>query len=156
MGGTGDGPRCGDAAGLLCGSCGTELPPDSRFCNKCGAPVRPAVTSAEYKQVTVLFADVVHSMDIAAAVGAERLREIMAELVNCASSVVQRFGARWTSSPATESWPCSARQQRRRITRSVLAWLPWVFRRRRSGLPRRSKTATVSTSSCAWDLTPVR
>jgi adenylate cyclase len=27
--------------------------------------------------VTVLFADVVHSMDIAAAVGAERLREIM-------------------------------------------------------------------------------
>ena len=34
--------------------------------------------SAEYKQATVLFADVVHSMDIAAAVGAERLREIMA------------------------------------------------------------------------------
>ena len=30
--------------------------------------------TAEYKQVTVLFADVVHSMDIAAAVGAERLR----------------------------------------------------------------------------------
>src|ERR1700739_4583937 len=31
-------------------------------------------------------------MDIAAAVGAERLREIMTELVNCASSVVQRYG----------------------------------------------------------------
>ena len=67
------------AAGLLCGSCGTELPPDSRFCNKCGASVRPAATAAEYKQVTVLFADVVHSMDIAAAVGAERLREIMTD-----------------------------------------------------------------------------
>ena len=40
----------------------------------------------------MLFADVVHSMDIAAAVGAERLREIMAELVNRASSVVQHFG----------------------------------------------------------------
>jgi class 3 adenylate cyclase len=39
----------------------------------------------------VLFADVVHSMDIAAAVGPERLREIMAELVSCASSVVQRY-----------------------------------------------------------------
>ena len=47
------------AAGLLCGSCGTELPPDSRFCNKCGAPVRPAATAAEYKQVTVLFAELV-------------------------------------------------------------------------------------------------
>ena len=42
--------------------------------------------------MTVLFADVVHSMDIAAAVGSERLREIMAELVDCASSVVQRYG----------------------------------------------------------------
>src|ERR1700756_552988 len=79
-------------AALVCGSCGTELPPDSRFCNKCGAPITPAGTSAEYKQVTVLFADVVHSMNIAAAVGAERLREIMAELVNRAIAVVQRFG----------------------------------------------------------------
>ena len=42
--------------------------------------------------MTVLFADVVHSMDIAAAVGAERLREIMAELVNRAAAVVQRYG----------------------------------------------------------------
>jgi adenylate cyclase len=54
------------------------LPPDSRFCKKCGTPLRPAMTTAEYKQVTVLFAAVVHSMDIAAAVGAERLCEIMA------------------------------------------------------------------------------
>jgi class 3 adenylate cyclase len=80
------------AAGLLCGSCGTELPPDSRFCNRCGAPVRPAATAAEYKQVTVLFADVVHSMDIAAAVGAERLREIMSELLDCSTAVVKRYG----------------------------------------------------------------
>ena len=69
---------------------GTELPPDSRFCNKCGAPIMPGATSAEYKQVTVLFADVVRSMDIAAAVGAERLREITAGLVDRAAVVVQR------------------------------------------------------------------
>src|SRR5262245_2151798 len=73
-------------------SCGTELPSDSRFCNKCGAPVRPAATAAEYKQVTVLFADVVHSMDIGAAVGAERLREIMADLADRCAAVVQRYG----------------------------------------------------------------
>jgi adenylate cyclase len=42
--------------------------------------------------VTVLFADVVHSMDIAAAVGAERLREIMAGLVDRAATVVTRYG----------------------------------------------------------------
>jgi class 3 adenylate cyclase len=80
------------AAGLSCGSCGTELPLNSKFCNECGAPVTQVSRSAEYKQVTVLFADVVHSMDIAAVVGAERLREIMAELVDRASAVVQRYG----------------------------------------------------------------
>src|SRR3954447_2098655 len=69
-----------------------ELPPDSRFCNKCGAPISPAPTTAEYKQVTVLFADVVHSMDIAATVGAERLREIMAELVYRCTKLVHRYG----------------------------------------------------------------
>src|ERR1700741_2326826 len=80
------------AAALGCGLCGTELPPNAKFCNECGAAVATATTPAEYKQVTVLFADVVHSMDIAAAVGAERLREIMAELVNRATAVVQRYG----------------------------------------------------------------
>jgi class 3 adenylate cyclase len=39
-----------------------------------------ATQSAEYKQVTVLFADVVRSMDIAATLDLERLREIMTEL----------------------------------------------------------------------------
>ena len=80
------------ATGFRCESCGTELAPDSRFCNKCGAPITPAATSAEYKQVTVLFADVVHSMDIAATVGAERLREIMANLADRCVAVVERYG----------------------------------------------------------------
>ena len=69
------------ATGLFCGSCGTELPPNSKFCNECGTPLTQATRPAEYKQVTVLFADVVRSMDIAAAVDLERLREIMTELV---------------------------------------------------------------------------
>jgi class 3 adenylate cyclase len=42
--------------------------------------------------VTVLFADVVHSMDIAAAVGAERLREIVSDLFGRTSTIVQRYG----------------------------------------------------------------
>ena len=47
------------AAGLSCGSCGTELPLNSKFCNECGAPVTQVSRSAEYKQVTVLFAELV-------------------------------------------------------------------------------------------------
>src|SRR6516162_5111059 len=78
--------------GLVCGTCGAELPPNSKFCNECGAAVAASAKLAEYKQVTVLFADVVGSMDIAAAVGAERLREIMTGLVSRCASVVQRYG----------------------------------------------------------------
>jgi len=80
-------------AALACATCGTEPSRvGARFCDACGAPIAASERPAEYKQVTVLFADVVHSMSIAAAVGAERLREIMAELVNRATVVVQRFG----------------------------------------------------------------
>jgi adenylate cyclase len=79
-------------AATACRTCGTEPREGARFCDGCGAPVTAQDTHAEYKQVTVLFADVVHSMDIAAAVGAERLREIMAELFDRSSAVVQRYG----------------------------------------------------------------
>ena len=80
-------------AATLCPTCGTEaLAESARFCHACGSPLLGSDTPAEYKQVTVLFADVVHSMDIAAAVGAERLREIMTDLVNRAAGVVQRYG----------------------------------------------------------------
>src|SRR5271170_4207279 len=79
-------------AATACRTCGTEAREGARFCDGCGAPVKDGDTRAEYKQVTILFADVVHSMDIAAAVGTERLREIMTELVTRASVVVQRYG----------------------------------------------------------------
>jgi class 3 adenylate cyclase len=49
-------------------------------------------TAAQYKQVTVLFADVVRSMDIAAALDVERLREVMTELVEASAAVVRRYG----------------------------------------------------------------
>ena len=79
------------AADSTCSACGTELRVGARFCDGCGSPVT-SQKSAEYKQVTVLFADVVHSMDIAAAVGAERLREIMTKLFDRCAATVQRYG----------------------------------------------------------------
>ena len=80
------------AGGLACGSCGIELRAGDKFCHECAARVVAFATPAEYKQVTVLFADVVHSMDIAAAVDMERLREIMTELVGRSAAVVRRYG----------------------------------------------------------------
>jgi class 3 adenylate cyclase len=79
-------------AATACRTCGTEPRESARFCDGCGAPVSEPDSRAEYKQVTVLFADVAHSMDIAAAVGAERLREIMADLADRCAGAVQRYG----------------------------------------------------------------
>jgi len=80
-------------AATACRPCGTEPREGARFCVGCGAPVTEQDIRAEYKQVTVLFADVVHSMDIAAAVGPERLCEIMADLADRCAAVVQRYGS---------------------------------------------------------------
>src|ERR1700735_4897398 len=79
-------------AATACHTCGTEAREGARFCDGCGAPVTERDARAEYKQVTILFADVVHSMDIAAVVGAERLREIMAELADRCAGGGKRFG----------------------------------------------------------------
>jgi class 3 adenylate cyclase len=79
-------------AGVACGSCGAGLRVNAKFCDACGSPLVASVDAAEYKQVTVLFADVVRSMDIAAALDLERLREIMSELAQRSAAVVQRYG----------------------------------------------------------------
>jgi class 3 adenylate cyclase len=80
------------AVGLSCVACGVPLGATAKFCSECGRPATHATQLAEYKQVTVLFADVVHSMDLAVTVGAERLREIVTELVERSAAVVTRYG----------------------------------------------------------------
>ncbi len=76
---------------VSCPACGTQLRADAKFCDECGAAVVTAGTTAEFKQVTVLFADVVRSMDIAVAVGTERLREIMSDLFDRSADVVNHY-----------------------------------------------------------------
>ena len=83
-------------AATVCRSCGAALHEGARFCDACGASLVAARTSkadaAEYKQVTVLFADVVRSMDLAAALDMERLREVMNDLLGRSAAVVHRYG----------------------------------------------------------------
>ena len=76
----------------VCASCGARPSPTAKFCGECGTRLRRASQSAEYKQVTVLFADVVRSMDIAAVLDMERLRDIMTELVERSAAVLRRYG----------------------------------------------------------------
>jgi class 3 adenylate cyclase len=77
---------------VACRLCGTGLRDNANFCDECGASTAVSADPAEYKQVTVLFADVVRSMAIAAALDLERLREIMADLTDGCAAVVQRYG----------------------------------------------------------------
>ncbi|OBG64853.1 hypothetical protein A9X05_26510 [Mycobacterium sp. E3298] len=78
--------------GSACRGCGTEPRAGARFCDACGSPIEVAATPAEHKQVTVLFADVVRSMDLAAIVDTERLHDVMGELFNRCGAVIQRYG----------------------------------------------------------------
>lgn len=75
-----------------CGSCGNDLREQARFCDQGGTPTASQDDTAKYKQVTVLFADVVRSMDIAAVLDIERLREVMTEPVQRSAAVAQRYG----------------------------------------------------------------
>lgn len=80
------------AATMTCRSCGAASGGRAKYCSDCGAKLDSVVASAEYKQVTVLFADVVGSMRIASELSAERLREVMAELADRCSAAVHRYG----------------------------------------------------------------
>lgn len=80
------------SAGVACNSCGTVLRASARFCDACGTRVAAAAAPAEYKQVTVLFADVVRSMDIAATLDPERLRTLMTDVVERLATIARRYG----------------------------------------------------------------
>ncbi len=69
----------------VCSNCGAPLPADARFCPRCGTPVEdaggalaPIADVAERKVVTVLFADLARSTELAATLDPERFREVMA------------------------------------------------------------------------------
>ena len=134
---------------MACTACGTELSPTAKFCSECGAAVASAAKPAEYKQVTVLFADVVHSMDIAAAVGAERLREIMAELFDRSAAVVRRYDGtvdKFTGDGIMAVFGAPIALEDHAL-RACMAALEHPGRDRASWPPR-SATATASSCSC--------
>jgi adenylate cyclase len=75
-----------------CRACGLGLRGGAKFCDGCGEPVSSRPEQAEYKQVTVLFADVVGSMQLAAALGPEALRDVVAQVFSRSAVAVERYG----------------------------------------------------------------
>src|SRR5262247_1534914 len=84
---------CGTPLPLRCSACGAANPPGKKFCGDCGATLAnlvsaaPAeatspqlavpVSSAERRQLTVLFCDLVGSTALASRLDPEDLREII-------------------------------------------------------------------------------
>src|SRR5262249_21359000 len=109
--------ECASPLGRKCARCGADLRPVAKFCDECAAPVTGADSSSrsadprsytpkhladkiltsrsalegERKQVTVLFADVKGSMDLAEQVDPEQWHKIMDGFFAILSEGVHRF-----------------------------------------------------------------
>jgi hypothetical protein len=134
------------AAPALCRSCGAAPHEGARFCEACGSALVALVEAAEYKQVTVLFADVVRSMNIAAALDIERLREVMTELVERSAAVLRHYGG----TVEYHGDGVMAPQWRWRITLFAHVWPRWPSRRRRTAWRPRCSAAMVWHCKCGW------
>ncbi|HJV03785.1 MAG TPA: AAA family ATPase, partial [Actinomycetota bacterium] len=68
-----------------CPRCGSALPDDAAFCPACGMPVLQNEDAAEERKVvSVLFADLAGSTELAAQLDPERFREVMGEFYRMA------------------------------------------------------------------------
>ncbi len=109
--------ECGGAFVARCNACNVELPAGAKFCLECGAkvgapaPARPApappretpkhladkirqskaAVEGERKQVTVLFADVKGSMELAESLDPEAFSKIMSRFFAILTEGVERF-----------------------------------------------------------------
>ncbi|HEV2549914.1 MAG TPA: adenylate/guanylate cyclase domain-containing protein [Stellaceae bacterium] len=98
---------CGAALPVCCPSCGASNRAGARFCSKCGkaliqegaiAPVKPTSTSiptsssAERRQLTVMFCDLVASTALSARLDPEDMREIIGAYHRCCAEQITKSG----------------------------------------------------------------
>ena len=112
---------CGRPLSVRCAACGSENPSGKRFCGDCGAALMPTGTarvsavaggsmcsvprlsepltlppapsaSAERRQLTVMFCDLVDSTALAARLDPEDLREIIAAYRDGVVAIVRKYG----------------------------------------------------------------
>jgi class 3 adenylate cyclase len=97
--------QCGVPLPSPCPACGFENEPTARFCGGCGkavgevaAPAPPTTTplprtdSAERRQLTVMFCDLVGSTALSARLDPEDLREVIGIYHRCCAGVTERAG----------------------------------------------------------------
>src|SRR5919199_3396492 len=102
--------ECGAPAPIGCPSCGASNRPRAKFCSKCGSKLTASSTapsatptaspaplssssmsSAERRQLTVMFCDLVGSTALSARLDPEDLRDVIAAYHKCVAEVGGRF-----------------------------------------------------------------
>ena len=97
--------ECGSPLPAQCPACGFENDPAAKFCGGCGKPIvaaaapapatepaSPRVDSAERRQLTVMFCDLVGSTALSARLDPEDLRAVIGAYHRCAAAVIGRAG----------------------------------------------------------------
>src|SRR5258708_28586534 len=91
--------QCGASLPLACSACSHGNPPQAKFCANCGAalttgspPPAPPMSSAERRQLTVMFCDLVGSTALSVRLDPEDLREVIAAYHKYVAETVARFG----------------------------------------------------------------
>jgi predicted ATPase/class 3 adenylate cyclase len=89
--------QCGATLPQLCPACGVPNPADARFCGDCGAPMAAASGalsqfSAERRQLTVIFVDLVGSTALSAKLDPEDMRDIVGAYHRCCTAEISKSG----------------------------------------------------------------
>ena len=85
--------QCGAPLKTTCYRCDFVNPPQARFCARCGALLSPQFRAdPEFRQLTVLFCDLVGSTQLAERKEPEDLRELILVYKDCCSRIIERFG----------------------------------------------------------------
>jgi class 3 adenylate cyclase/tetratricopeptide (TPR) repeat protein len=104
---------CGEPLPWFCQACGSSNAPRNRFCGECGTPgaalsgnaqpgnAQPSESApapeVERRQLTVMFADLVGSTEVATRLEPEDYRDLMHVWRNCVTGLVVRYGGRVTT-----------------------------------------------------------
>src|SRR5215467_6849495 len=99
--------QCGTALPRSCSACGHTNSAKAKFCSKCGAnlssplevarraspvPRTPNVPSAERRQLTIMFCDMVGSSALSTRLDPEEQRNVIAAFHTCCANEVKSFG----------------------------------------------------------------
>src|SRR5262249_48759883 len=90
------------------------------------APAGPPADTAERRQVTVMFADLVGSTALSARMDPEDLREVISAYQKCAAKAVRRFGGSWRGIWATACLSTLATPRPMRMTPSGQCVPDWI------------------------------